>query len=320
VKIIAVVAALAATASAQPSQNATAAEAQFEKGRSLEKAGNWRDACLAFEQSQKLDPQFGTLYNVGECNQHIGKLASAWAAYRELAQRDTNAARRAHARDLASRLEPRLAKLLVSIAPPVDHVTLTMNGDDVSNLIGIESPVDPDTYELVASAPGYDNVHATAVVTDEAKTVSIAMTMTVTKPAEPAPAPIPATVSSPPLPPPPIEHAGSRRPYAIAAISLGGALVLGGFVAGGLALEKWHDATNECHDRVCSSPSVTTMATTDKNEANARATVADVLIAAGAVGAAIGVYLALTEPHHAEAATALHVTIGPGSISFGGGF
>src|SRR4051812_47371971 len=61
-----------------------AAVVQFDKGRAALKANKFEEACKAFGESQKLDPANGTLFNLAECSEHIGKLATAWLAYREL--------------------------------------------------------------------------------------------------------------------------------------------------------------------------------------------------------------------------------------------
>jgi Flp pilus assembly protein TadD len=76
------------------------------------KEKNYPEACAAFERSQKLDPQWGTLYNLATCYAQSDRLASAWVAYRELAQRDTNPARRKDAAQKAKDLEKRLPRLL----------------------------------------------------------------------------------------------------------------------------------------------------------------------------------------------------------------
>ena len=57
------------------------ATALFDRGRELLKQHSYQEACAAFENSQQLDPQFGTLYNLAECSTQLGKLATAWLAY-----------------------------------------------------------------------------------------------------------------------------------------------------------------------------------------------------------------------------------------------
>jgi hypothetical protein len=46
---------------------AAAAEEAFDKGREQMKAGLYEEACASFDQSERLDPQIGTLYNLASC-------------------------------------------------------------------------------------------------------------------------------------------------------------------------------------------------------------------------------------------------------------
>src|SRR5262249_5377936 len=136
-------------ARAQTSTTSAAATVQFDKGRSLFKAGKYAEACAAFEQSQKLEAAFGTLYNLAGCYVKLGKLASAWVAYRELAQRDGNAGRRADSARRARELEPRLPRLLIRLPAAPQGLVVTMNGQDVTAAIGVDNPVDTGSYQLV---------------------------------------------------------------------------------------------------------------------------------------------------------------------------
>jgi hypothetical protein len=104
-----------------------AAEAAFQQGKDLMKAGKYAEACTAFEKSQANDPELGTEYNLATCYEKAGKLASAWAAFRELAQRDSNAARKADSDKHANALQPRLIKLLISVRAPVAGLKVTRN-------------------------------------------------------------------------------------------------------------------------------------------------------------------------------------------------
>jgi hypothetical protein len=314
---------LTGVAFAQPSSSTTAAQAQFDKGVQAKKAGNWKDACTAFEQSQKLDPQFGTLYNVGECNEHLGKLASAWAAFRELEQRDTNPGRRDHSRDLARALEPRLSKLRITLSPPVTGATATMNGADATNLIGIEAPVDAGSYELAADAPGYAHWKSTVAVVDEGKTIEVAIALQKSAVTEPPPptttATTPPTTSVEAMTPVTTSETSHRGGYAIGATALGGALVIGGLVFADLARSKWNDAKAVCPNSTCASATDLANANSLADSARTRGTIADVMIGAGVVAAGVGVYLLLT-PHHDETATALRVVPSGTGVTLMGGF
>ncbi len=110
---------LARTASA--GDGAAAAEVLFAEGKRLAQEGHYAAACPKLEESQKLDPGMGTLYRLGDCYEHVGRTASAWAAFLEVAASSKTSGQQARADDAkkrASDLEPNLAKLVIRVAEP----------------------------------------------------------------------------------------------------------------------------------------------------------------------------------------------------------
>src|SRR3954470_7719713 len=95
---------------AQPSPDARAAAAAlFEDGRRLMGENKYAEACPKLEESQRVDPGMGTLYNLSVCFEAIGRTASAWVGFREVAQMASAAGqsdREKAARGKASALEP----------------------------------------------------------------------------------------------------------------------------------------------------------------------------------------------------------------------
>ena len=60
-----------------------AAEALFREGRALIKHGKLAAGCDKLEASEKLESSVGTLLNLGDCRERLGKPATAWAAFRK---------------------------------------------------------------------------------------------------------------------------------------------------------------------------------------------------------------------------------------------
>src|SRR5687767_15373611 len=97
------------------------AEALFREGRNLIKAGKLEAGCDKLDASARLEPSVGTLLNLGDCREKLGRNASAWAAFRKaesLAKRDGNDKKRQQeARRRALALEPDLANITVQVGP-----------------------------------------------------------------------------------------------------------------------------------------------------------------------------------------------------------
>jgi hypothetical protein len=152
---------------------AKAAEQTFLRGRELMAQRKYVAACAAFEQSQHLDPAAGTRYNLAGCYAEIGKLATAWTLYRELARSDKNAERRAKSAEIAAQLTSRVPKLKMILHGAPAGVNVFMNATNVNALIGIETPVDFGTYAVVAGAPNHRGWRKTVEVRHEAEVITV---------------------------------------------------------------------------------------------------------------------------------------------------
>lgn len=286
-----------------PAPATTAAAALFDRGRQYVAAGKYAEACAAFEQSQRLDPQLGTLFNLAGCNARIGRLATAWSQFRDLAQRDPNKPRRAKAAQQADALVARVPRLLIKLEPAVADASVTSNGIAVDALLGVETPVDLGDYAIVARAPGYAESRTTASVTEEAKTVvvSVALHRPIAEPIAPPVAPVvaPAALPSPAGEPP------GRPMLAIVALGGGGALIAGGVVFGVLASQRWDDAKAACGGgSACPSVAALSHAQNLTSRARAFGDISTGLVVAGALAVGAGTYLWLRAPASSSAVTA----------------
>ncbi len=146
---------------------AASAEALFQDAKRLSEAGDYAHACPKLEESQRLDPGMGTLFRLADCYEHVGRTASAWAAFREVAASAKNANQQARAEDAKKRadaLEPNLARCEIKVAQPDTPGLVVKRGNvDVGRATwNAPLPVDPGEVVVTASAPGRKPVRLTA--------------------------------------------------------------------------------------------------------------------------------------------------------------
>jgi hypothetical protein len=266
---VALLLALVAPAAADPAT----ADAAFQRGRELMKAHRYAEACEAFETSQGLDPQLGTQFNLANCEVEIGKLASAWKIYRKLADSDPNPDRKALSKQLAAGMAPRLPKLVVVVPAMPPQLAVAVDGTDATGWVGVATPVDVGRHAIVVTAPGFAPRSDTVAV-KEGELARLSVTLTpLGAPADAAATATPQAGESPPA-------ASSRTLHGKIAVAGGGALVAAGLVVGAVAVSDWHDAQKATVDQDAKS-----------HHAVVLGDVSTVLVVAGLIPAAIGVYL-----------------------------
>ena len=137
--------------------DAAAAEQLFAAGRQAFERGDFATACPKFEESQRLDPAAGTLINLAACYEKLGRLASAWEAWRGALQVLTPTdERRPAVERLAEAMEKRVPRLFIELAPGAPPGTrVTRDAVDLGTAsLGVGLPVDPGRHLVVATAPG----------------------------------------------------------------------------------------------------------------------------------------------------------------------
>jgi hypothetical protein len=281
-----------------------AAEAEFLRGKKLLKQGKIAEACDALHKSEQLDPQFGTKYNLAECYEKQGKVASAWSIYRDLAQRDTNAKRKKDSAKRASALESKLTKLLITTRTKTPGLQVTRGDADVTTLLGIEDPIDPGRYHIVASAEGYKPWQSDVEVQPGA-----GATITVDIP----PLEIDPTQKKPDLDPKqqtlpggddddddliPVEPSGGGTRKIIAySVAGAGVLAIGAGVFFGVkAKSTWADVEDLCGSDLACPEDDFMRGQELTQDARLQGNLSTAFVAAGAVAVGAGVYLLLTAP------------------------
>ena len=132
-RAVLVVMALLAVHGAALADKASKARADklFEDGRNYLQRKEYALACTAFEQSQQADASVGTQLNIALCYEEWGKLAAAYKAYvvaEKLAtSKKDNRDKVAHKK--VQEIEPKLARLRVSIPPSADPYSIFLFDD-----------------------------------------------------------------------------------------------------------------------------------------------------------------------------------------------
>lgn len=150
------------------------ATALFYEARNLMQKGNFKDACPKLEESLRLDYGIGTEFNLADCYEHVGKTASAWSGFLNVASQaktQNQAQREKVARDRAKALEPKLPKMVIEVPSPPNGVEVKRDGVIVGHAAwGTPVPVDPGTHKVVVTAPGKQTWETTVSATEATTT------------------------------------------------------------------------------------------------------------------------------------------------------
>jgi hypothetical protein len=222
--LVAVLLAVASPAWAEGPTDQAAGAALFQEAKQLAGAGDFAQACPKFAEAQRLFPTAGTLLNLGNCYEKLGKIASAWGAFKEAevtarsqkdADREQEASRRAEA------LAAQRAKLAVNVPPAARLPGFELRRD--GTLLGEAQwgsalPIDTGTHTFEAKAPGRKTWSTWVRVETNGSSATIEVPVLDPAPVEPEAAPF---------------WNGQRSAGAVV-----GAIGLGGMVAGAIFAAK----------------------------------------------------------------------------------
>lgn len=208
-------------------------------------AGDHRTACAKFEESLQLFRRASTLLNLGECSEHLGKLATALRYWRQgAALVESSDERMILTKEHISVLEQRVPRLqLVLPAPLPEASVVSVDGVAVpEEALGarVELPVDPGEHVVTLRSPGRAGSMArVTLAVAERRSVTLQL-------GEPERTFIPDRA----------QPAGTDSRL-IAGIVVGGLGVVGlvvGAVTGGLVLDRKATVEEFCSDDVCTDP------------------------------------------------------------------
>ena len=274
----------AATAHADPR-----AEAAFQRGREALQVGNYREACARFEESNAIDPQGNTQFNIALCSEELGKLGTALRIHRDLAKRDDHQWK-AKAAELAAQLEPRAPRARISVAKrgkkrPPKGVVVTVNGLVAEDPRDV--PVDLGPNSIVVTAPGYETFSGSLSATAEGRTFQLDERLVVDASAPP--------ITDPTEPEEPAPGRSIRKTLGIGTTIAGGLALIGGGIAGLASLDRWQQVDALCPDSRCPAPDFA-RAHEVRDEARSYGSLSTGLLIGGGALVAAGLFLWFTAP------------------------
>jgi hypothetical protein len=318
---LAVMLAGARTAHSEPDGTAAIAEQLFDEGRELMRKGRWAQACPRFDASQRIDPALGAQLNLARCFERMGRLARAWALYREaidLAGKADDVPRRDYAQSHAAAIEPRLARLTITVPGelPAGFMVRWDGSPIPPSALGIGLYADPGQHEIRVVAPGFETVAKTvALVGGKAKTIAIPVLAAAVPGYEPSIAS--STDTTPdlvvasvrpldsPTPTRPDDPSSSRRYLAIGFGTAGLATAGVGLWFGMKAASSSRQARELCGERlICDNPADFESGKRLIRDARSDAITSTLLVAAGGAVAIGGAIVLLVTPRTGERARA----------------
>ena len=298
-----------------------AAEALFRAGREALAKGDHATACQRFEESNRLEPAVGTVFNLANCREKLGQLASAWQRYQEAVQKLPSGDERTKiASQRAAALEPRLPRLTLSLPPDAPAGTVIVkDGTELgSGSLGVPLPVDPGEHTLVVRAPGYMDERSQVTL---AEAESRALMLTLGEPKSELPESREATSIG--VVPPPTDTRGqdsggsAQRTlgYAVGAVGVVGLAVSLG--TGAMVLSKKSTVEDECVDKRCTEEGIDA-----GDSGRTLSTISTVSFVAGMVGVGAGLVLVLTSDDGRGTATSVSAQplYGGAALRLGGRF
>lgn len=133
---------------------AARADALFEEGRALMASGDNEAACTKFEESQAIRPGIGTLFNLAECHEKIGKLVLAYREYAEVAERTKvalQADREKIARERLTALEARVPRVVIVVPDDQKDAKVELDGTELPPAgWNVPQPLEPGEHKVRA--------------------------------------------------------------------------------------------------------------------------------------------------------------------------
>jgi hypothetical protein len=291
------------------------AEARFHAGEQLFDDNQFDAACAAFDESERLDPQLGTLLNLAFCEERIGKTATAWHEYNVCAvwaeqrgqhDRQTWALRR------ALEVGRKVSLVLFDVRAAVEGYTIEIDGSRVPpSEWGMPLSVDPGEHLVRVSVRGHGSQQLPLHVLEGP------VTQTMVLPRLAVRTETVSTMSTEEVAPEePARGGNGRLVLGLVGIGVGVAGAGVGTYFGVRTFSKKSDARGHCVGTECDATGVAL-----QDDAHRSAMASTVAFAVGGASLGLGVWLTLTAPSSSTRAARRRIQplIGPHMAGLGMG-
>ncbi|HEY4012728.1 MAG TPA: tetratricopeptide repeat protein [Polyangiaceae bacterium] len=135
------------------------AQSWFERGYAARVAGNFGEARADFQKSYEIDHAPGTMLNMAACEEHMGRMATAWRELLRGAADARNIGRQDWAVDAereAEQIQPTLPRLVLHLERgfSADDRRITLDGEPFPEpMVDASMPVDRGSHRVEATAP-----------------------------------------------------------------------------------------------------------------------------------------------------------------------
>jgi hypothetical protein len=272
---------------------ATADDAQslFDEGNKLVAAGDFAAACPKLAESLRLEPAVGTQFNLANCYEHLGRIATAYALYTDVV-RIAHAAgkfpREEAAKKAAAAIEPRVPHVHIAATDAAPGLEVAIDDKAIGRDAWSDLPLDPGAHRVRATAPNHEPWESSFDL-PEGKPYDLAVPALV----DLTPAPPPVSIAPPPPEPP---KPNNRK--LLVPIAGGGALaaIATGAIAGAVALSSKGKADDVCPKATYNFHCPTQAGADEWSSAKTAGNVSTVAFVIGGVALAATVVLWLTNP------------------------
>jgi hypothetical protein len=276
---------------AQSATDEATSRTLFEEARKLMDQGKFAEACPKLEEGQRLAPGIGMKFNLAECYERSGKLASAWATFLDVASSARAAGqleREKVARRRALALEPELLRLKVDVpqANKLEGLEVRRDGAMVgTGQWGTAIPADAGEHVITATAPGRKPLEVKVIVAGGAGYVANVEIPLLA--IDPASRQKPTAVVAPPA-----QRGGTQRTigWITSAVGLVG---VGVGVAFGIdAMSKFGNSSQYCYPKNQCLPEGISY----RNDARSAGNISTIAFIGGGAAVVAGLLIVLTAP------------------------